>query len=276
MKKNLYVISFGQTGYYFDIANDLLKRFKKIYPFSNVHCYSDDDLPIEIINYSEIYKRGYGYWQWKPYIILKQLHKLRDGELLLYIDGRSHVTKKNANQYWLKEIETSEFDMVLNSGFIEKNYTSYNILKHFGVENDEEIRESKQYFASLILMRKSEETVLLIEKWYEELIINLRLFRDDDNNDLMNFPGFVENRHDQSALSVLLKKSSNLRTTSFYCFSNTNIIVQFKFRRGRFSKLFNWLRMYTPNFLFEVFYRLFRRIKLIIKTHNHQRNVKRN
>ena len=264
MKLKLHVISFGQSGYYFDIAQDFLSRFRSIYKESSIYCYSEHDLPVEIINYSKIHKRGYGYWQWKPYIILKELNKMNNGDILLYADGRSHVIRKNADIHWLEEFLNSRFDIVLHNGFAEGNYTTQKVLEYFEVVNDSYITKSKQYFAGLLLMKKSEEIVKLIQTWYEVITTNAELFRDDDNNDPNNINDFVENRHDQSALSILLKKNQNLEIGSFSDLSNTNIVTHFKFKKGRYSKLFNFTRMVIPGGLFIKSYNLFRKIKLLI------------
>lgn len=60
--------------------------------FDNIVCVTDKDLQNDndfwpkhsrFINSNP---RGYGYWLWKPYIILKQLELLNDGDILFYAD----------------------------------------------------------------------------------------------------------------------------------------------------------------------------------------------
>ena len=37
--------------------------------------------------------RGAGYWLWKPYVIFRELHLARDGDIIIYSDSAVDVTK---------------------------------------------------------------------------------------------------------------------------------------------------------------------------------------
>jgi len=39
-------------------------------------------------------KRGYGYWFWKPYLILKIMKKMNAGDILHYADIGCHINSK--------------------------------------------------------------------------------------------------------------------------------------------------------------------------------------
>jgi hypothetical protein len=54
-----------------------------------------------------------------------------------------------------------------------------------------------------VIIKKTEK---IISDWNVLLDKQRDLFRDD-HNEYSNYDGFVENRHDQSALSILLKQS---------------------------------------------------------------------
>lgn len=34
-----------------------------------------------------IYRRGYGYWKWKSYLVKQQFEKMEDGDILIYADA---------------------------------------------------------------------------------------------------------------------------------------------------------------------------------------------
>ena len=38
--------------------------------------------------------RGFGYWSWKPYIILKSFEKMKNGDVLHYADAGCHLNPK--------------------------------------------------------------------------------------------------------------------------------------------------------------------------------------
>lgn len=48
--------------------------------------------------------RGYGYWCWKPQIILQTLEKMEDGDILQYTDAGCHLNK-NGRQRLLEYFE---------------------------------------------------------------------------------------------------------------------------------------------------------------------------
>lgn len=64
--------------------------------------YTEDDLPQEILQSPLMkYKRGGGYWAWKPYLIWKTLQDNPDGTKICYIDaGCSIFPGKEWDKYW--------------------------------------------------------------------------------------------------------------------------------------------------------------------------------
>lgn len=70
-------ITFGSHSNFIDTGKRLIKQVTDINLFTETKLYSVDDLKndIDFWNRHNIFisnnKRGYGYWLWKPYIILK-------------------------------------------------------------------------------------------------------------------------------------------------------------------------------------------------------------
>ena len=93
----LKIISFGSNKEYIDLAEKTVKSIKNLYSNCDTKVFQPEDLTDEINNYAKLNKKGYGYWIWKPYIIKEALSKIKEGEILLYVDGRSGL-KKRANQ----------------------------------------------------------------------------------------------------------------------------------------------------------------------------------
>ena len=59
--------------------------------FSQIFSYGPQDLDAQFVkDHGEFIRnnpRGYGYWIWKPYIILKVLNQLDNGDILVYGDA---------------------------------------------------------------------------------------------------------------------------------------------------------------------------------------------
>ena len=149
--------------------------------------------------------RGSGYWLWKPYIINKTIiEKLNYGDYLIYIDAAmifmnsSHLLidflKENNASMWfnrltLKERKFSKRDAFIIMG-VDKPYYS----------------ETNQYMAGIQIYKKSDYTIKFIQEWLN-YCQDKRIITDDKNTlGEHNYQGFIENRHDQTALSLLIKK----------------------------------------------------------------------
>ncbi len=91
----LWIVSFGSDSDYVSIAIDTISRLHKLYPYSNCLIYEVDDLPDDIISYAKTYSVGYGYWQWKPWLVNETLEKMNEGDVLLYVDERCGVPRRS-------------------------------------------------------------------------------------------------------------------------------------------------------------------------------------
>ena len=74
---NLKIISFGSNDKYINLAEEIVKSIKNLYSNGTPKVFSDKNIPSEMNDYAKTYKRGYGYWIWKPYIIKESLEKLK-------------------------------------------------------------------------------------------------------------------------------------------------------------------------------------------------------
>ena len=112
---NLKIISFGSNDKYINLAEETVKSIKNLYSNGTTKVFSDKNIPSEMNDYAKTYKRGYGYWIWKPYIIKESLEKLKEGEILLYVDGRSGL-KKVANQLNVWILLFKKVSLILHVG----------------------------------------------------------------------------------------------------------------------------------------------------------------
>ncbi|NDV69777.1 hypothetical protein [Dysgonomonas sp. 25] len=165
------------------------------------------------------YSRGFGYWSWKPYLILKALELLEEGDILLYTDlgcffnpnGRKRmmeyydmVEKSPIGILGFRSYEKSYNGMPENT-YYEYQFTKGDILDYFGVRNDESYTQTTQFEAGIIFIRKNPQSVLFFKEWLDAIYADTSLITDQPSRS-PNLEGFVENRHDQSLYSILAKK----------------------------------------------------------------------
>lgn len=153
------------------------------------------------------YKRGFGYWLWKPYIISLKLSKLKKDEILVYLDCGSTIQNNNIilNNY-LKILNDKSIIVFANSDHLEKQFQKNRLLKHFNLDNDNEFLNSNHIESGCLLIKKNEESLNFIKQWLQLCEYNnyelLNDCLDSESTD------FIEHRHDQSILSILSKQSN--------------------------------------------------------------------
>ena len=149
--------------------------------------------------------RGGGYWLWKPYIILKTFkEKLREGDYLIYADAG--VLYMNSTYLLIDFLKEQNAEMWMNRIFLKESaFSKRDAFILMGVDMPF-YSETYQYIAAFQIYRKSKYT----EKFLEELLFysqDIRIISDNPNKlGVDNYQGFKENRHDQTVLSLLVKK----------------------------------------------------------------------
>lgn len=222
-----HLISFGQSGYYEDLSKDLLNRISKKYPLIKTKVYTEKDLTSKMTNYAMNHARGYGYWRWKPFIILSHLLTIAEDDVLVYVDGRSHFIDERIS--WFDTFVKTQFKFGFwELSHSEKTYCPYVLFENLNV--NENIKSSKQLAATIVLLMKSSESIEIISKWHNFIENNLSLVRINNNHDSRNDPNFVENRHDQSVLSLIVKiqEIDYFRISTETMLAKNTIITHFK------------------------------------------------
>lgn len=182
------------------------KRAKR-FGADQVKEYSPEDLSEEFkLKNLDIlhYQRGGGYWIWKPYILKDALSRVQDGDYVVYTDAGSAFVNKI--KYLIKAMEKQQTNiMVFCINQPERKYSKRDALILLDCDR-EEVLNSLQICGTYIILKKTEETCAFIDE-YLYYVQDRRIVTDEPN--VMgkdNYDEFVENRHDQTVLSLLCKK----------------------------------------------------------------------
>ena len=210
LDEKIHLITYG-SNYYTKSAIRLKNQAESFYEFESITNYGIKDLGENFINsVNEIIRapRGGGYWIWKPYLIQKKLEEIEDGEYLIYLDAGCTINPLGFERFKeyiqiLKESDKPIIGFQLTT-FLEKFYTTDKIFDYFNVVSDSPIRESGQLIGGIQIMRKCKFTVSLFRKINNVINDNPYLFTDIYNKETKR-QGFVDNRHDQSVISVAKK-----------------------------------------------------------------------
>lgn len=148
--------------------------------------------------------RGAGYWIWKPYIILKTLQIMKEGDYLIYTDaGLIYVNKISE---LIRQLNRDNQDIFLSYGFAPcKDWIKRDAFVLMDCDCEQAYNET-MVSGGYVLIRKSSKSIKFIEKWLY-YASDRRIITDDANEcNLTNLHGFIEHRHDQGILSLLAWK----------------------------------------------------------------------
>jgi hypothetical protein len=152
--------------------------------------------------------RGFGFWSWKPQIILQTLSKMKDGDILQYCDIGCHLDnhcRKRLNYYFEIAGKSEIGILAFQINILEKFWTKGDLIDYFGFRDNDAIINTGQFCATVFFIKKTRNTVKMVEEWLSVIYNNFSLI-DDTPSISPNYQGFIEHRHDQSIFSLLAKK----------------------------------------------------------------------
>lgn len=177
--------------------------------------------------------RGYGYWSWKPQIILQALDLINDGDVIQYTDSGCHINIEGKNRL------IEYFDMAYNSnnGFLvfevkppdtpllydgrylpnwtDSMWTKGDLIDFFNVRTNDNILNTPTLGAGIFFIRKTQKTIDFMKRWLDIMKENFHLV-DDSLSISPNTENFIDHRHDQSIFSIMCKLE-NIETRLSTC-----------------------------------------------------------
>ena len=233
MKK--YFVSFASSD-----LNKSLHRIKRqainigIYDVINTSTEIDLDIDFRthFHEYLKIGSRGYGYWCWKPQIILQTLKTMNEGDVLQYTDSGCHlnikgkdrlreyfaITERSSNGILAFQTKKPEPPLKYDGRNLldlrDATWTKGDLLDYFNIRNREDIVNTQTIGATILFIRKCPAALNILNQWIKTIYQNFSLI-DDSPSQSNNLEGFREHRHDQSILSIVCKLN-NVETLSAY------------------------------------------------------------
>lgn len=205
-KRRTHILTFGTPDYgrSLTIQAEALKRFSDV---SHIVCGPDHPAVQQAMSENPnlfAQPRGFGYWIWKYYLLLDAMKHLPDGDHLIYLDaGIAPVADMT---HWFKEI--TQFESCFfrpDPAHLAAHWTKRDCF--IQLECDAPTYHNAPILSagiqSYIVGDKARDFLSLVKS-----SMQISGVLDDSANQLAgeNLPGFVEHRHDQSVLSLLVSK----------------------------------------------------------------------
>lgn len=259
----IFLCSFGNSSYLSALSR-LKVQAQETGWFYRIECGTEESLsPLfkqEVMDLLKPEVRGFGYWIWKPQIILQCLYQMEHGDILLYVDAGCHINRAGKNMFlaYIEEVKRHPSGFLVfgaRKGSLERQYTKGDIFSYFNIRDDD-IYNSGQIHATAFFLRKDDHTQKIIEYW-KEVMMEHRDLIDDSLSITPNALDFKENRHDQSVFSILMKQNKAQIFPIIHIWSYTWSFmgcypIWAKRDRGEILKKHYPLKLYWKDFLFYV------------------------
>jgi hypothetical protein len=193
------------TKPFYRSKNRLIKS-AKIFGINNIEVYNDIWLRKQnfYIENLEILSqpRGAGYWLWKPYIILKELNSLNEDDYLIYSDAAIEFVNKIDSL--LPYVDSNNgFGIFCTHGYKNIEYTKRDCFVLMNADS-EKFWYGQKAAAGFMIFKKNTKTVNFVNSWLN-FSKNKYILTDIDNfYSSKNYNEFIDHRHDQSVLSLLV------------------------------------------------------------------------
>jgi hypothetical protein len=154
--------------------------------------------------------RGCGYWLWKPYLIRAEMERVNNGEFVVYYDVGRPASPHLITRALAPLLDWCERE---NGGMLPGVY-----VPEYGPNTRWIKREcfvlmdcdSAQYWehpqvqATYSVWQKSDRTLVFLDEWLRWCTAPGVLTDETACPQINNFPDFVDHRHDQAVLTLLV------------------------------------------------------------------------
>ena len=218
------LVTFGDSVRYAGTLRRIETAAREFPGFARVYAWNESDLAEDFrqdhANFIATHPRGYGYWIWKPQVILQAMERVPLGEYIVYADAGSAFKTTPAAMHrfqdYLQMAETHTSDMLtfaLGHPLVEGAWTKMDtVAKVFPhPSGDDELKRlllSPQIMATIIIFKNTDKTQAFVKEWRDLCACKSDgyMYVTDEPSKFQNLPIFNEHRHDQSIFSLLCKK----------------------------------------------------------------------
>lgn len=200
------LIAFGGGIAGIEQALDRVRRQAEAFPLIDaVEIFEPSDLDSEYFemfgNLVKDFPRGFGLWSWKPYLVDREIRKLRDGDILIYMDAGCEINPKG------ERVFAEYLDYTSRNGFL---FFSMGLQQRHWTKPNKTLVTPEHYFrnqvsAGVFFIKASQESRRFVKTWLSLCASDESfLLKDPEPNQNSHFKGFRDHSHDQSVLSKVV------------------------------------------------------------------------
>ena len=191
-------------------SDRIAKQAKTFNIFDEIIQYTELDIP-EFINkhqsFINSHPEGYGYYIWKPKIILDTLMKMEDDSILLYCDAGMYLNINGINRLheYLENLKHTDIVTFSTNNYKTKCYVKMDAIMNYYPEFITECVETNCVYAGVMIIKKCNKTINLINDWL--MLCENYNFLDSSRSMYNNEPvHFIGNDKDNGLFNLCLEK----------------------------------------------------------------------
>lgn len=147
--RKVIFVTYGNQAYYKSLER-IRSEAEATGEFDKILVYTDKDLPDHIKQHPLMrYKRGGGYWFWKPWVISQALKFASDNDIVVYSDCGNTVYPHKQWHKLFKKLDNHDAVLFYNGGRMEC-WSSSTMMRHFNLSTKwggRQISNHKQFYA---------------------------------------------------------------------------------------------------------------------------------
>lgn len=210
----IHFCTFGSTPAYAPTLARLQKEAESSGYFASVTVYTQDTTPGLDQHAAFIARapRGYGYWIWKPLVLLDRMRAVPEGDIVIYMDAGCAIQSSPASRplfdAYINAVLTHPTKRIgFLQGHIESTWCKEDLFERLSVDVRSPIRSTGQYWGGGQIMVNTPTNRKLLDKWHRLMKEADYHYVDDSPSKEPNAPSFREHRHDQATISILFKQN---------------------------------------------------------------------
>lgn len=180
--------------------------------FASIKVFDRSALPADFVSRHGDFmlntRRGFGYWIWKPRIVLEVLKSAAPNDIIVYTDAGFTHHPEGRSRYleYLDIVRDSDCGMLsFANTHTEYHWTKMDLAVRLGVADNSSVMATTQLASGFFMLRPTERNIEIMQQWSDIAVEQDYCFSDDSPSVALNHPGFIEHRHDASIGSLLRK-----------------------------------------------------------------------
>ncbi len=140
--------------------------------------------------------KGFYWYVWKPWVLLRAICELDENEVLVYLDAGTEISFRGGKNFEALILNAKENGSIFfRCPQTIEEYTKPSTITYFETKNYK--NNLNQVAAGILFLRNDADTRKLLRKWCRLSLHN--------NGILFNDEGHKKHRHDQSVLSLIIQ-----------------------------------------------------------------------